>query len=300
MALMRVVSALVVLVFGSVASLAAQVAYDATRHVYVIKVHNDAGQLVDVVVTPTNRVKLRLTSSVDAVGTSYTYRYAVAVEPASPEGTAYLRIPCPMEGRPYAFTAVDPGGPITSETSRFWLSPRGYECQFGVGVRPNESGEATATTTLLPGLGMLLVIGNVPGVTWPTSDPTEETVVLSHLADSLQGDGPRGVVHRLPAVLPTYFPAVASDRLAMPYILLDNLRRMCATSGWVKNAGLCNSLTAKLEAAAGAAERSAWPAWQGSMESFLSEVRAQEGKGLSPDAASLLRTLATGALAAPH
>jgi hypothetical protein len=143
----------------------------------------------------------------------------------------------------------------------------------------------------LPGVGEARGIGALNGVGWPTSDPIPQNDAAREFVESVQGL--TGGWKEVTTVVPTRNPNVFSDPLAGIGLIQGDLAEACGALAWITNQGICNSLDAKLSAAAQSLGGGQVGAARGSLRAFLQELEAQHGdevgKHVDDNAYALLR-----------
>ena len=146
-----------------------------------------------------------------------------------------------------------------------------------------------------PVSGFGIKVRGLPGLCRWEMDPDFDSGTLP--APSAEGDLPafsakvdqiRGSVRAAGVTLG--FRAVPAQFESAEFLrrLASDLQE-AITRGWIRNEGLANSLTAKLEAAMGAIKQGQSHTAVNVLNAFLNEVQAQTDKGLSPEAVALLQ-----------
>lgn len=259
--------------------LESQARWDATNNVYRITVHDDSGLPREIRVEPANRVVPQLQLEQVDSGSHIEYRYRVTADPKSPQALGLLRIPCPAS----AIVEQPQGG--FSRRVQNWGDQR--YCTFDVGRSAGQSPAlVTFRTTLLAGTGRSVAVGSRELPSWPTSEPTEETIALRPLIDSLAGLSPNGLVLRFASPVPMYERALVAQTDSGLRILRHELTTICGTTNWIPSDATCDALAALLP----------------DVNAFIKELEEGRGRTIGQNAFAILHGLASvrrGALRAP-
>lgn len=230
---------------------AAQTRSNDPRGQYVITVHNDAGQLVRIGVARADRVRALVSTEISpAEAGAWRYRYTIRVDRHSPQALFEVYSDCPRGAAPSGLASRSGGQDSESSLFAHWeLRGDAWKCSFDVSVAIGDSGSGTFTARYLPGIGRVSLVGATDGVIWPTSDPTDETVALQPIVDSLTGFAPNGLAVQLPAPVPLYDPVILAAHPDSAYhALAGSLRDICRTTDWIPSRGTCRALGTELRA----------------------------------------------------
>jgi hypothetical protein len=215
------------------------VRWDPTAKVYWVAVRIEDGSIRQMRVEPANRAVATLRLEQVDRGDAVDYQYRVGADSSSPETVSQIAVPCP------------PDGGITARTGGDWQSMSEWRgtlhCEYTVyAARGQGQVDVALRSTLLAGVGEAIVVGAGGAPLWPTEDPTEETIALGPLVDSLSGAPPNGLVGRMPAPVPKYERRVVAQTDSGLQILAHELRRICEGTRWIADPATCRQLEQRL------------------------------------------------------
>jgi len=215
--------------------LSAPVRWDATAKVYWVAVRVEDGSIRQLRVEPANRALATLRLEQVDRGDVVDYQYRVGADSSSPKTVSQIAVPCPSDAG------------ITASTGGDWRSKVEWNgtlhCEYAVyAARGQGHVDFALRSALLAGVGEAIVVGASDVPLWPTEDPTEETIALEALVDSLSGSPPNGLVGRMPAPVPMYERRVVAQMDSGLRILAHELRRICAGTRWIPDPATCTQL----------------------------------------------------------
>jgi len=241
------------------------------------------GQTHTVTVEPSDKINPVVEADVTLTPEGARYEYSIwnLAEPLPSFDIASLRVPC------------DPDGLRNSE-ERLVLghldSPVCVFVTFDDLLYPGGFAEGyTIESVALPALATLRLSGLNPPVPWPSEEGTVPDQALE-LARSVRV-GVNGWA-AVPGIAPLRMPNEIGDPESFLGVIASDLGQVCDL-GWITNQGVCNSLDAKLRAAAQSLDGGRLAAARGSLRAFLQELEAQHGdepgKHVDANAYALLR-----------
>jgi len=226
-------------VFAVTSPLGAQVRRDATAKAYWVSVRVEDGSVRQLFVEPADRAVATLRLEQVDSGASVDCRYRVGAESTSPPTVHIVALPCP----PSARIVSRAGGDVRSMS--VWGETLHWE--YTVDAAPGrEPFDVALRSTRLAGIGEAIVVGANGVPVWPTEDPSEATVAMDALVDSLNGAPPNGLVGRMPAPAPMYERRVVAQTDSGMEILAHELRRICEGTRWISDPATCTKLEQRL------------------------------------------------------
>jgi hypothetical protein len=215
------------------------VRWDPTAKVYWVSVRIEDGSVRQMRVEPANRAVATLRLEQVDRGDAVDYRYRVGADSSSPKTVSQIAVPCPPDGGITSRT----GGDLQSMSE--WRGT--LHCEYTVyAARGQGHVDVALRSTLLAGVGEAIVVGASDAPLWPTEDPTEETIALGPLVDSLNGAPPNGLVGGMPAPVPKHERRVVAQTDSGLQILADELRRICEGTRWIADPASCRQLEQRL------------------------------------------------------
>lgn len=255
---------------------------------YRLTYTDEAGQSYTVKVESRDRVafELRVELSADSAYATLNYVYQLKNTATSPEATkiySLILVPCDDLGATVSSNQWVPEASVLE-----LISARA--CEFGAPTRSllapgSMLTDAKVTSRWLPGIGRAMVSGEGHPPVWPSGEATPTAAYdLARSVNSAYLGG-----KKIDMLVPLKDPASFATADRGIGLVQADLSKTC-TLGWVKSAGICNSLEVKLNHAQAAIAQSDLRLAGNHLKSLQNELSAQRGKDVDELAFLLLST----------
>ncbi len=274
---MRIPNLLAIAMMGMCVPLMAQkpgdVRLDRGSGDYFVTVMNDAGQLVEMLVVPPNKVQLNVNVHVGSVGSGrLRYDYLIEVRPGSQQPLAFFEVDCPLTA---GIVNLHAGAPSPWATLHSQVSDL-PSCVFDYQGTPLETGGTLAAgfeATFLPTVGESRAHGKALGFSWPTFDPIEANEPAVVVVNSLSGVS--GGWKAMPTIVPGRDPSTVTDAGVGLGFLRGDVETSCGALAWITDSTVCTLLLVQVSDAQTAWSQADSATTRTVVEGFLNTVQAQ-------------------------